>query len=341
MEQFNFNYLHMENDKFALREATPVARKWAVSEMNNGKTFAEIEAKFLKIKAVEDKLYGEIKESLVAHISRHGLDAAALLFFEEFKEIEGFDKNSYNALLKKIRKAYAQSDGNRSLEYLLAKIGEYLRKISDLNKTAWEMLTNGQEPDFRSWSDKVALQDNLFEENKQFLKQTLHHLEILDKNKVKMGVAEIRLLLYHKEGCRREKLYRRTEEWIISLFFSLATEAERQSVYKDICQFVEELVPEVGYISPLMAKFIFSNGYVSERTRDLLVKVHPVIKKLSMASIIAFQLEDFYLIAKKHLRFRRLNNTDKYVYELLNLYDPTEISPEERAEWEKVLNEEQ
>lgn len=328
-----------ENEKIALRKATPVARKWAASEMSSGKTFTDIEEKYLKIKAVEDKIYGEMKETLIDHISRHGLDAYALAFFEDFQAIESFDKNAYNSLLKKIRRAYAQSDGNRSLEYLLAKIGEYLRKISDLNKTAWEMLVEGQEPDFRSWSDQVVLQDNLFEENKQFLKQTLHHLEILEKNRVKMGVPEIKLLLYHKEGCRREKLYRRTEERIISLFLSLSTDAERQSVYKDICQFLADLVPDVGYISPLMVKFIFSNGYVSENTRDLLVKVQPVIKKLSMAPIIAFQLEDFYMIAKKHLKFRRLNNTDRYVYQLLNLYAPQEISPEEREEWEKVLNE--
>lgn len=337
--KFNLNYLYMAEEKFALRKTTPVARKWAANEISNGKTFAEVEEKYLKIKAVEDKLYGEMKETLTSHISRHGLDAYALAFFEEFQAIECFDKNAYNSLLKKIRRAYAQSDGNRSLEYLLAKIGEYMRKISDLNKTAWEMLVNGQEPDFRSWSDQVILQDNLFEENKQFLKQTLHHLELLEKNKVKMGVPEIKLLLYHKEGCRREKLYRRTEEWVIRLFMGLQTDAERQSVYKDICQFLAELVPEVGYISPFMVKFIFSNGYVSENTRDLLVKVQPVIKKLSMSPIIYFQLEDFYMIAKKHLKFHRLNNTDRYVYQLLNLYAPSEISPEEKAEWENALKE--
>ena len=330
------NKLKMEQD--AMRKATPVARKWMYTQTaKKGRPFAECEDEFMEIMGIEDRLYRNMKDALIAHISRHGLNALALTYFDEFKQINYFDKNKYQSLLSRIRKAYVQNDGDRSLEYLIAKITEFLNKITDLNRVAYEMLMNGQKADFNAWSDKVVLRDNIFEENKQFLKQALHHLEMLEKNNVKMGVPEIRLLLYHKEGCRREKLYRRTEEWILRLYHQLNKE-ERQSVYHDICTFIKELVPEVGYISPMMAEFIFGNGFLSQASRDLLVSVYPTIKKLSMSPIIRVRLEHFVENTEKHLKAGTpMTETDTFTMELAQMYAPELITPALKSLWDETL----
>lgn len=307
-----------ENKK-VLSGATPVARKVAVAKMNAGLSFAEIKEEFYEIIGIEEKLYGNIKDSLAAHIRRHGLDTKTLELFEEFVKVKEYNFNAYQVVLKHLHKVYV--DINRQIrsldigaqysmnftahqqekenletrllnvEYLISKVNEFLTKMKDLGNTAYEMVMSGKKPDFDTWSDKALIQDALFEENKQFLKQALHHLDVLEKNNVKMTVMDLKMLLYHRQGARREKLYRQVEQWIIRIYYNLTTQEERDMVYEDICSFIEELVPQVGYISPVLIHFIMGEGYISERTKNLLIKLSPVIKRLGMASVVVTPLE--------------------------------------------------
>ena len=314
MEKVYFN----EEERKFLSHATPVARKFAAMQVKSGKKFAEIEDEIMDIIATEAKVYDEIKKSLVEHIKRHGLDAEALGYFQEFQDIEVFIKPQYQKVLKNVHKAYVQSEGkNRSLEYLISKINEFLQKIDRFGAVAYDLLQQGKKPDFEAWSDKVVLQDNLFEENKQFLKQTIHHLEVLYKNKVKLGAGDMRLLLYHKDACRREKLYRLVEEWIVKIYYSLPSKQERAEVYRDVCQFVADIVPQVGYISPGIIMFIFDGGFLSQDSRNLLVKIKPVVYKLHMGSLIEHPLRDMY-----NKRSKLSAETHQYLEELVQLYLP-------------------
>ena len=222
---------------------------------------------------------------------------------------------------------------NDNLEYLIAKINEFLRKVRDLSSMAFQMLLEGKSPDLETWSVQMVLNDNLFEENKQFLKQTLHHIECLEENHFKLGVAEIRLLLYHEQGCRRVKLYKMVESEIISIFYCLKDEDERRTIYPEICSFVARLVPQVGYISPHMINFIFDRGFISKMTRDLLINIKPVITQLNMTPLILLQLKQFFNETLERLRQGKLTETDEYVLEIMQAYSPKEISPTIAERW--------
>ena len=155
----------------AMHHATPVARRWAAFRLKQGENLKEFYTEFEEIIAVENKLYAVMKENLNERIRRHGLDAYGLKAFASFVALDGsFNAHNYEKLLRKIRRAYVMSQ-NSSLEYLIFKISEYLRKVKDIGDQAYQMLLSGKAPDLDSWSDK----DSLFEENKQFLKQSLHH----------------------------------------------------------------------------------------------------------------------------------------------------------------------
>lgn len=222
---------------------------------------------------------------------------------------------------------------NDNLEYLIAKINEFLRKVRDLNSVAFQMLLDGNAPDLNAWSVQMVLNDNLFEENKQFLKQTLHHIECLEENHFKLGVAEIKLLLYHEQGCRRVKLYKMVESEIINIFYLLNNEQERRTIYPEICSFVARLVPQVGYVSPHMINFIFDRGFISEITRDLLINIKPVINQLNMTPLILLQLKKFFNETLERLRQGKLTETDEYVLEIMQAYSPKEISPTIAERW--------
>ena len=300
--------------------ATPVAKKVAVHRMKNGEKFSDIEDDLWNIIGVEGRLHESMKKSLIEHVKRHGLDIQALKLFEEFQAVKFFDRNKYNQVLRKVRKAYVKDRDNRNLEYLIAKINEYLQKVADLSKTAYNMVVAGITPDFDIWSDKVVMQDNLFEENKQFLKQALHHLRTLQQNRVKLGISDLRMLLYHKEGCRREKLYHSVENMIITIFNEL-DEKERREIYPEICNFVAEIVPKVGFISAHMVLFITSYGYISDETRQLLIKIKSIIMRMGMKTLITYPLVDYYNAAKaKVVSNQMLSKTDTNVLEIIDAY---------------------
>ena len=311
----------------AFKTAMPVARKVAMYRMKNeGKKFEEVEQEFNGINTIETRLYDSIKKTLEEHISRHGLDMKTLCFFNEFVAINRYDKNKIQALLSKIGRAYVQNVGNRNLEYLMAKISEYQRKVTDLGKTAYELIMSGKAPDFDAWSDKKLMQDALFEENKQFLKQALHHLRTLEQNNVKLGVADIRMLMYHRQGCRREKLYHQVEEWIVKIYYQLDRE-KQQEIYPEICAFVSEIVPQVGYISANMVLFVCSTG-ISEESKDMMLNIHPVITRQGMTPLIVGPLEKFYAVAVKNLAKGKLTPTDENVLAIMQCYKslPAEVA---------------
>ncbi len=320
----------------AICKATPVARRWAVARMKNGDDFGDFEPEFMDVIFVELRLYEQMKQTLYHNVQLHGLDAVAQGFFDEFIAIKDFNRNQYAQIMKKVRKAYAKDSGNRYLEYLISKLNEYIGKVQDLGRMGYQLLADGKSPDFESWSDKVAINDTIFEENKQFLKQTLHHLDCLERtNSYEFGVSDLRILLYHKDGCRREKLYRQAEIWIIKIYNQLKTEQERRSVYKEICDFVADLVPSVGYISPGMISFIFDREYLSAESRDLLVKIKPVITNLGMTPLIIRDL----LIAYEKLaaRVRRkddITESDEFVMQIMQLYAPKQIDVDVEYLWE-------
>lgn len=355
----------------AFKEATPVARKVAAQRMKNGLSFTEIEDEFINIISIESPLYDSMKSTLVEHIQRHGLDALALGYFDEFVQVDYFTKHAYQKVLKKVRHAYVgiehtindkevqiekvdKSDtlnkmhllqekkkldiSLKNLEYLISKITEYLRKIDDLSATAYDMIMSGTVPDIETWRDKMIIQDNLFEENKQFLKQSLHHLMVLEQNKCKLGIDDLRLLLYHKQGCRREKLYRKVEEWIIKIYYSLDTEEERRLIYKDICVFIAEVVPMAGYISPMIIRFILDRDFISEDSRNLLIKIKQVVADLCMTSLIVTPLRKMYEQAMSNLGKHSLSESDIYVIEVMKLYNPKTVSEEVNLLIERELH---
>ena len=312
-----------------LNNGTPAARRWADYRMKNGEDFADFEDDYLEIVFTECKLYETMKDTLCHHIQLHGLNRMAEEYFQEFKQVKIYNHHVYTKILKKVRSRFVQEGGNRQLEYLISKINEYIQKVEELSRIAFQMLKEGKSPDLEVWSDKAILQDAVFEENKQFLKQTLNHLNALQKNRCQMGVNEIRLLLYSKQGCRREKLYRQTEAWIIDIYNSLPSEEQRRSIYREICEFVAEQVPLIGYISPSIISFIFDRGFLSEMSRDLLVKIKPVISSLGMVSLILTPLRNFYDTALLHLYGHYgFTESDKFSIEIMKLYSPKSVSAE-------------
>ncbi len=305
----------------------PVARRWANYRLKHGENLGDFEEEIINVDLIERRLYASMSSTFFHHIQIHGYDSKASGFVKRLESLDHYNRNEYIKVLAKMRKAYVHNDKSRSLEYLISKTSEFIHKVNEIGNTAYQMLLDGKEPDFETWSDKMSLQDAVFEENKQFLKQTLNHLESLRRNKVPLGPSEIRLLLYQKEGCRREKLYSKAEAWITEIYESLPCSDEREiaeqtQIYREICQFVQELVPKVGYISVNMIQFIFDRGYLSKTSRDLLLKIKATIFNLSMAVLIQEPLKKFLRQVNENMLLGIFNASDRYVLEVAEAYDP-------------------
>lgn len=322
-----------------LKSLMPVARRWAVDRMNNGEDFADIECEIIEIDGIEVKLYAKMNATFLQSVHIHGCDRKDIGFVEALEAIPDFDQNVYNKLLGRMRKSYAK-DKSRSLEYLISKTTEYVHKIHNVGRSAFAMLKDGKKPDIEEWSAEQVLQDRVFEENKLFLKQTIKHLEIMQQNKVKLGVSEIRLLLNQKDGCRREKLYHIAEEQIISIYNSLpcATAEEKaaqEQIYKEICSFVYDIVPLTGRISVNMINFIFDRGFLSQMSRNLLLKIHPRINSLSMTPLFHYPLKRMLKNVYADYLDGTFTASDYFVVQVALEYEPELVRNELKQAYEK------
>ena len=325
-------------EKATLKKLMPVARRWAVTRINNGEDFGDFEEDVFQIDSIEVKLYAKMKFTFLQSVHIHGCDHKDIGFVEALEAISDFDQNVYSKLLGRMRKSYAK-DKSRSLEYLISKTTEFVHKINDVGRAAFARLMEGKQLDFEQWSAEQILQDRVFEENKLFLKQTIKHLEIMKQNKVKLGVSEIRLLLNQKDGCRREKLYHIAEEWIISIYNSLpcATAEEKAAqgqIYKEICSFVYDIIPLTGRISVNMINFIFDRGFLSPMSRSLLLKIYPRINSLSMTPLFHYPLERMLKKVYENYLDGVFTQSDYCVVQVALVYEPELVRNELKRAYE-------
>lgn len=325
-------------EKATLKKLMPVARRWAVTRINNGEDFGDFEEDVFQIDSIEVKLYAKMKFTFLQSVHIHGCDHKDIGFVEALEAISDFDQNVYSKLLGRMRKSYAK-DKSRSLEYLISKTTEFVHKINDVGRAAFARLMEGKQLDFEQWSAEQILQDRVFEENKLFLKQTIKHLEIMKQNKVKLGVSEIRLLLNQKDGCRREKLYHIAEEWIISIYNSLPCvtaeeKAAQGQIYKEICSFVYDIIPLTGRISVNMINFIFDRGFLSPMSRSLLLKIHPRINSLSMTPLFHYPLERMLKKVYENYLDGVFTQSDYCVVQVALVYEPELVRNELKRAYE-------
>ena len=328
-------------EKATLKKLMPVARRWAVTRINNGEDFGDFEDDVFQIDSIEVKLYAKMKFTFLESVRVHGYDHKDAAFVAEMHAMEDFDRNDYSKLLGRMRKSYAK-EKSRSLEYLISKTTEFVRKVNDVGRAAFSMLMEGKQLDFEQWSAEQALQNAVFEENKQFLKQTIKHLESMKRNKVKLGVSEIRLLLNQKDGCRREKLYHAAEEWIISIYNSLPCvtadeKAAQGQIYKEICAFVYDVIPLTGRISINMINFIFDRGFLSPMSRSLLLKIQPRINSLSMTPLFHYPLERMLKKVYENYLDGVFTQSDYCVVQVALAYEPKLVNKELRNRYESYL----
>ena len=328
-------------EKATLKKLMPVARRWAVTRINNGEDFGDFEEDVFQIDSIEVKLYAKMKFTFLQSVHIHGCDHKDIGFVEALEAISDFDQNVYSKLLGRMRKSYAK-DKSRSLEYLISKTTEFVHKINDVGRAAFARLMEGKQLDFEQWSAEQILQDRVFEENKLFLKQTIKHLEIMRQNKVKLGVSEIRLLLNQKDGCRREKLYHIAEEWIISIYNSLPCvtaeeKAAQGQIYKEICSFVYDIVPLTGRISVNMINFIFDRGFLSPMSRSLLLKIYPRINSLSMTPLFHYPLKRMLKNVYADYLDGVFTQSDYCVVQVALVYEPELVRNELKRAYENYM----
>lgn len=328
-------------EKATLKKLMPVARRWAVTRINNGEDFGDFEEDVFQIDSIEVKLYAKMKFTFLQSVHIHGCDHKDIGFVEALEAISDFDQNVYSKLLGRMRKSYAK-DKSRSLEYLISKTTEFVHKINDVGRAAFARLMEGKQLDFEQWSAEQILQDRVFEENKLFLKQTIKHLEIMKQNKVKLGVSEIRLLLNQKDGCRREKLYHIAEEWIISIYNSLPCvtaeeKAAQGQIYKEICSFVYDIIPLTGRISVNMINFIFDRGFLSPMSRSLLLKIYPRINSLSMTPLFHYPLKRMLKNVYADYLDGIFTASDYFVVQVALVYEPELVRNELKRAYENYM----
>ena len=79
-------------EKATLKKLMPVARRWAVTRINNGEDFGDFEDDVFQIDSIEVKLYAKMKFTFLESVRVHGYDHKDSAFVAEMHAMEDFDR---------------------------------------------------------------------------------------------------------------------------------------------------------------------------------------------------------------------------------------------------------
>ncbi len=350
LQKHSVHYDAKQWTKDLIAKSMPVARRLAVKRLRNGDNIADFEDEILEIDSIERRLYLQMNNTFIHHINIHGYAEKAVVYVSMLKNVKDYNHNYYHQVISKMRKDFVNNNRkideineknspsesdvilrnllqnfNKSLDYLISKTTEFMHKVNDIGNSAYQMIVDGKHPDLQAWSLKIQINDALFEENKQFLSQTISHFNSLLNYNARLGAPEISLLLNQKEGCRQEKLYHQVEELIIRIYNSLPNSTkeekrEKAKIYKEICTFVLDVIPLTGRISIDIIYFIFDRGFLSNMSRDLLLKIEPRINSIGMTALFKKPLQQMFEQTYQNYLSGNVKSSDYYVFEIAIAY---------------------
>lgn len=305
-------------ERTILNHATPVARKWAYYKFQNDIAFEEFQNNFEILVCAEQKLYKTWRQqacNIIAFKRVYG-DALKiyykLCFESKFCPIQ--------KLLPQAQKLYAKTK-DKEVAFVLSVMQGYQNKIKEFNKTAYQMLVEGNNISLiLDWAEEADRQEAIKRERMLYLEQTIKHLKKLQELRVVLSREQIKTLL-KPTACSQELL----DEIAILIddAHDKLPKGERAKSYEDICSFIAEVAPIVGYIPVSLVQFIFKNDWLSKTSYNLLLAIQDTIQKLSMTPVITMPLNKLYQpLAQKIEQDQntRISYSDYYVLKLAIAY---------------------
>lgn len=298
-----------------LSNCAPITRRWAVSLLERGKKTDEVKRTVRIFHVTEVSIYSQWIENAIHDMSRIKLNLSMKEWIEKLSLGDNLDR-----LLSQARKEYTKSE-SKALGKFINRVKRLQEKQKEFYKRGTQMLLSGE--NFVKVIDlagEIEKENELFLERELYLKQTIKHIERLNKLGVRESYNNIVQAL-KPEYAGNPAIF---DKQVVIACHTYVNGTVDPSTKVKVYRFIEESVQYAGYVHANLIQYLMKQDCnmeqrISHETFLLLEKLCPKIKAYGMTSLVSMKLHP---LAKqlKEKEVSQLSESDLYILKLAEMY---------------------
>ena len=273
-----------QEERTTLSQATPVARKWLIYQLNSGKDLSALKKELLLIISAEKNVRRIWKENTLKELERQGLTTKTPELFASFAA----PNSNLQKILAMAQKKYAQT-GDKYTARFISIIKHLLDKTKSFSDEAYKMLLEKVPvANILDYAQSKEKDEDITKENMLYLRQTIKHIKRLRKNghPVRKSILNIAL---NPDLSYDPFIFEKQVEIVLGTYNK--TTRSTDPAVKDLCfEFIKKSIQVTGYSHPNLIQYLFYGNWVSPETFQLLKELCPLIRKNSMNSLVYTRL---------------------------------------------------
>lgn len=301
--------------KTFLSNCAPITRRWAVDLLNKGISLEEVKITVKVFHVSEVTIYKKWIENAVKDMSRIKLNLSMKEWVDQLVIGVNFDR-----LLSRARKEYIKSE-SKALGKFINRVKRLQDKEKEFYRRAVAMLLAGENfVRVLDMASEMETENELFLERELYLKQTIKHIERLNKLGVRESYNNIVQAL-KPEYAGNPAIF---DKQVIIACHTYVDGTVDPSTKVKVYRFIEESVKYAGYVHASLIQYLMKQDRnmkqrISRETFELLEKLCPTIKKYGMSAIVSSKLKPL-VEALQEKEVSQMSESDLYVLKLADMY---------------------
>ncbi len=267
-------------ERTTLSQATTVARKWLICQLNSGKELSALKKELNLIIIAEKNISNIWKENTLKELERQGLATKTPELFASFAA----SNSNFQKVLAMAQKRYAQT-GDKYTARFISIIKHLLDKTKSFSNEAYQMLIdNVPVARIMDYAQSKEKDDDITKENMLYLRQTIKHIKRLRANGYAVRKSLLNIAL-NPDLSYDPFIFEKQVEVVMGTY-NKKTRSTDPAV-KDLCfEFIKKSIQVTGYSHPNLIQYLFYGNWVSPETFKLLKELCPLIRKNSMSILV-------------------------------------------------------
>ncbi len=300
-------------EKKLLSSSATVARKWLFTQLSRGEDLQNLKQTCITMSIAEKNLKNIWKRQMLKVMKKRRYQGKAGYLYWSLISDVNIDK-----IIAKCKRNIAKQD-DKDLKHLLGQLIHFKNKIKHFNLYAFEMLSNGKTPaDIMNKAQELDKQEEIDNENKLFIVQTLKHLLYLSERGIPPTLELLKIALNTEYSYDSEILDNQAQ--VVMSTYQATKDIGEAAKIKNFCyEFIARTFTVAERADAILISFLFLGNWVSEETFRTLYQAYPCIHKNGMDALVYMPIKPLAAAIDKT---KPLSQSEKYILSIAEIYKP-------------------
>ncbi len=310
-------------EKITLKGYFPLTRKYAFFLLQESNLpLSAICKKCSFINRTEINIISIWKNKMLGKMRHRHFENVARFYFKRLQEPEP----NLERILTQAEKTLANLEGETKqiletkdeLQVFISLIKGYKKKIHMFNEKGFELLVKeGNIEKFQRWLHELDVQEEIDDENRLFILQTLKHINILHRHNIMPGYDLLKIALNSKYADDAELL--NAQALLVNNCYDENNFTEAAMRIRNLCyDFIRGSIKTANYFHPSLVLFLFKGNWISEQTFQLLMAAKEAVFKNGMQAFVQMYIKKSY---EQVLLKQKISAEDTYVIQIARAYE--------------------